>query len=654
MSAPVPHLDRPFDYLVPASMGATAEPGCLVRVPFAGKDLEGYVLDRLAASEHEGRLARLRRVVSPVPVLGPQVLGLARAVADRYAGTLADVVRLAVPSRHAGAEKAVLAGPPPGDPVRPGPPADVAGWELHQAGPAFLAHVAQGGSPRAVLATAPGCDAAALLAVAARAALTSGRGALLVVPDHRDLDRLDAALTATLPPGSHVRLEADTGPEARWRAFLTAATGRARVVAGTRAAAFAPVADLGLVAILDDGDDSYDEQRAPYPHTREVLRLRAEQDGAAALLLGVTRTGESQLLLEQGWARPVQATREVLRARAPRILVAGSGPGGQDPVAAAARLPTDAWRVAREALAHGPVLVQVPRTGYVPTLACRTCRAPARCAHCAGPLHLAGAGETAACRWCGRPAVGGGASWRCPECSDTTFRAVVTGAARTAEELGRAFPGATVRTSGGPRVLDSLVAGPGQGRSTLVVATPGAEPVVEGGYAAALLLDGWAMLGRPDLRAQEQTLHRWLAAAARVRPAAAGGRVVVVADPQAPAVQALVRWDPATFAERELRARAELGLPPAERLAGLLGAEPDVAEAVEALRRSPGFGPTWRVLGPVPVPGRPGAPELVRTLVAAPLAEGARLGEEVKALTAGRSARKLPTVRVRIDPTQIG
>ncbi|NIZ89911.1 primosomal protein N' [Kineosporiaceae bacterium B12] len=641
VTVPLPHLDRAFDYLVPASMAAAAQPGTLVRVPFAGSDVEGFVLERLAESEHPGRLARLRRVVSDVPVLTPQVLELARRVAARYAGTLADVVRLAVPGRHAGAETAVLAEDPA--PERPAATLgdDLAGWELHSAGRAFLQHTAAGSSPRAVATSAPGTDPVELLAVAALACLASGRSALLVVPDHRDLDRLDAALTRRLPPGTHVRLEADAGPAARWSAFLRALTGRARVVAGTRAAALAPVPGLGLVAVLDDGDDSHAEQRAPYPHAREVAVLRAEQDGAAALLLGTTRTAEGQLLLESGWARAVVASRDAVRARMPRVTVAGtSGPNAQDPLAAAARLPSDGWRVVREALQHGPVLVQVPRTGYVPVLACQRCREPARCTACAGPLSVAGRSETASCRWCGRLATG----WTCPVCGDDRFRAMVTGAHRTAEELGRAFPGVGVRTSGGSRVLDTVAAEP-----ALVVCTPGAEPVAAGGYAAALLLDGWALLGRPDLRAQEEALRRWITAASLVRSAREGGTVVVVADPQAAAVQALVRWDPPTFAERELAARAELGLPPSSRMAGFIGTDADVRAAVADLR-SPA---SARVLGPVPVTAR-GGEELVRTLVAVPLAEGPALTTAVRELVAGRSVRKLPPVRVRVDPPDIG
>ena len=121
-----------------------------------------------------------------------------------------------------------------------------------------------------------------------------------------------------------------------------------------------------------------------------------------------------------------------------------------------------------------------------------------------------------------------------------------------------------------------------------MVATPGAEPVAEGGYGAVLLLDTWALLTRADLRAGEEALRRWLTAAALARPGAAGGRVVVVADGALAAVQALLRWDPAWFAARELAERRELGFPPAVRMASVTGA----AEAVgRPAGRRPGCPP---------------------------------------------------------------
>ena len=111
------HLDRPFDYLVPARLDEAAVPGCRVRVRFAGQLVDGYLLERAETSEHQGKLARLERVTSPEPVLTPEIFDLARAVADRYAGTLADVLRLAIPPRHATAERETPREPgPPGGP----------------------------------------------------------------------------------------------------------------------------------------------------------------------------------------------------------------------------------------------------------------------------------------------------------------------------------------------------------------------------------------------------------------------------------------------------------------------------------------------------------------------------------------------------------
>ena len=100
------HLDRPFEYLVPEGLSEAAMVGCRVRVRFAGRLTSGFLLSRTAEAEHEGRLGYLERVVSPEPVLTPEVAGLARAVADRYGGTLADVLRLAIPPRHAAVEAA--------------------------------------------------------------------------------------------------------------------------------------------------------------------------------------------------------------------------------------------------------------------------------------------------------------------------------------------------------------------------------------------------------------------------------------------------------------------------------------------------------------------------------------------------------------------
>ena len=187
---PLAHLDRPFDYKVPAKFADSARTGARVRVRFAGQHLDGFILERAAASEHTGRLAYLERVVSPEAVLTPEIAGLARAVADRYAGTFADVLRLAVPPRHAATENAARAEPDP-RPERPDP----GPWERYPAGSAFLEAVAEGRPARAAWTALPGLTWPEEIARAAVTCASGGRGTVIVVPDARDLARIDDALT---------------------------------------------------------------------------------------------------------------------------------------------------------------------------------------------------------------------------------------------------------------------------------------------------------------------------------------------------------------------------------------------------------------------------------------------------------------------------
>ena len=317
----------------------------------------------------------------------------------------------------------------------------------------------------------------------------------------------------------------------------------------------------------------------------------------------------------------------------------------RDPAARTARIPSLALRTAREALLQGPVLVQVPRAGYVPSTSCQDCRTPARCTTCHGPLQLTGSTSAARCGWCARSAV----DWRCPECGSARLRSVRVGVRRTAEEIGRALAGVPVRTSStGSGVLARV--GP---EPAVVLATPGAEPVAEGGYAAAVLLDAWVLLSRPDLRASEEALRRWLVAVGLVRPASAGGRVVVVGDAGLAPVQALVRLDPAGYAARELAERVALGLPPAGLLAQVTG-PPDGLTAFAAALRLPAGA---ELLGPAPleVGGREIGTDLHRLLVrAAPTGEA----EVVHALAAARgvlsAAKEAHPPRVAVRPAEVG
>ncbi|WP_314361575.1 primosomal protein N' [Rothia mucilaginosa] len=656
----LPQVDRTFDYRVPAELSEDAVPGARVRVLFNGHELTGYIEERAATTDWtRTSLLPLKSVLSRVPSVAPEIFALAEALADRYASTVANVLRLAVPPRIAALDKryapllpgyesvylgdsapvstsdapesaesepavpepstassaatssatdpyAWLATPgapapfvldPPA--LNPDAPDAVSVFSDYENGAEFIEDVAAGAATRAVMTVLPGHlehTWADVLATALAAAATSGRGAIAVVPTAKNLDLLEAALAERLPADSFVRLSSDSTPHTRYHGFVKARLGQVPVVIGTRAAAYAPVANLGLVVCWDDGDSSLVEQRAPYCHARDVLLLRASAENTAALFAGFSMSSEAARLVRTRWASHVRAPRALVRDYSPRIFSTGSEfELARDPLAAMARIPHLAFEHARRALARGPVLVQVARSGYIPSFSCERCRMPARCGECSGPLSVASGSSVPSCSWCGHLAQ----QWRCSECGFTHWRYSAAGATRTAEELGRAFPNVPVISSAGDHVRASV--GP---EPALVVATPGAEPVAFGGYAAALLLDADKMLRFDSLRAPEAALRRWLNAAALVRPAALEGTVVTTASPS-PVEQALVRWDPAWFARQELEERAQTGLPPAVRTAAVTGAEADVRAFMEELLGSSALPERvreqLRIVGPVPL-----------------------------------------------------
>ncbi|MCU0262303.1 MAG: hypothetical protein MUF09_01320 [Candidatus Nanopelagicales bacterium] len=629
LMTPVAHLDRVFDYEVPEKLSAAAQPGVRVRVRLAGRLVDGFVLERVATSERE--LQPLSTVHGP-PVLTAEIAGLCRAVADRYAGSLADVLRFAVPPRHARAES--RSAPPPDGGGQLLDPVDPSAWAAYRGGAELVGGIGGPVPMRALWLSAPGEQVAARIAELARAVTARGRGVLVVVPDAAEVDRVTKALGEQ--GVGCVRLVAESGPEARYRAFLTVLGGAARVVVGTRAAVFAPVVDLGAIIVWDDGDESLAEPMAPGWHAREVAALRSAATDTSLVLGGSSVTLEGARMAASGWLASIEVARPALRARMPRVQVAADL--AADPARSGSRIPSVAIEILRVAVTVGPVLVSVPRAGYLPMLACQSCREPVGCPQCARPMQALGPDRQPSCR-----AHGPVPDWRCPVCAGQVVRAVVVGVRRTAEEFGRALPGVQVVSSSGQDHLRTLTR-----PDVMVVATPGAEPEPgPDGYSALVILDAAAALSRPGLRVAEEVLRRWFAAASLVRPAADGGRVLVVGDSDMREVQALIRWDAHGYAERELAERAALHLPPAVRIAQLTGAALPTLEVADALAEELG-GRVLRRSGPLPGPDGS-----VTWLVAVSLADGPHLTAALHRLQSARSARRAPMVSVRMDPVTL-
>lgn len=642
IDSPLPQLDQLFDYAIPDELVPEVVPGLRVSVPLrtGGRLAQGWVIEVGDHSEYGGNLSELSGVISAVPQLDRSVWELARRVADRAAGNASDVLRLAIPPRHVRAERAYLAAARDRLPSRDVPSGTtVTGYAAGR----LEAAVAAG--ERIALAARPGVAPTAdgvwvgrwaqTLAELAAITLANGKSTIVAVPDYRDLEQLQAALRDLVPESMVTRVDAGQPGAQRYRSFLETFHPVPRVIIGNRSAVYAPTHHLGLIVIWDDADPLLAEPLAPGVHARDAALVRQEQSDAALVVSSSSVSLPVQRLVALGWLTEVHPER----VERPNVIV--TDVRTDDAADAHARIPSAAWKAAADAVKQGPVLIQVAHPGYAASLNCAQCGSRASCGVCSGPLGSASATAEARCRLCGHAASG----WRCPECSSISLRAASPGSGRTAEDLGRAFPGTRVLVSDGQRPVIAVGAEP-----ALVVATRGAEPLADGGYRAVLLLDGERMLARESLDVAEDCLRWWCRAAslaaigAPVHLVGVGGQLAV----------ALATWRFTERAAHVLESRRALRFPPAVRVVTVRGGAEVLEETIALARNVEGTD----VLGPVP-----DAEGLERITIRVDYAHAARLAAELKALlirvatrrrrpVAGRRVRP-PTLRVRFDDPAI-
>lgn len=578
IDSPLPHLDRPFDYSIPAKLADTVQIGSRARVRFAGRLINAVVIEIVVASDFSGKLAPLNSVAG-APSYTNDSIELARAIARRYGGSLWDVLRLIAPPRVAGVEGREWGtdafGATPYASAREflREAATVAGVPLDEvAGGARMVWEAlpDVSSPSAV-------PAAALVAPSVEVA-AKGRTAIVVVPDARAVARVEAALNdaglsrwSARTGGHYTVLDHDDGATARYSSYLAAMHGHVGIVVGTRSAALQPVPELGLITIWDDSSSVYEEPRAPYPHARTLAAMRTEFNGAGVLLGAYAPGVDAMALVAHGWAEHRGPDRATARASTPTVDVLTAARREAEGGAGWHWMPGSAWRAVTKALSKGPVAIVVPRAGYVRAVTCASCGTWARCRGCEGSLSQSSIGSALVCVDCGTEQV----DWHCEECHGNAVKQVRQGVERIAEQIRVMAKNSPVRVSAA--AMGTIP--DGEVTEGIVVATPGALPAVAGGYSHAVVV-GADVPAAGGLGAELRAIRWWLNTAALVRSRERGGAVTLVGDLPDGVRQSIMGWTPGDAAREAYTERASLGLPPARRIVAITGDEAAVSLAV--------------------------------------------------------------------------
>ena len=611
IDSPLPQLDRLFDYEVAELISSEISVGARVRVPFGrGAGLsDGFVVELVKESEFKGKLASVDELVSAASVLKPEIYQLCRAVADRQAVTIADVFKLAIPTRSVAVEKKWLA-------ENPGLLSEkTVGARQGERSFVFI-------EPRT---NEHGPIWVQQLISRAISSLEAGESTILVVPDYRDQAVLLSELAKRTSTDNIVDYNSQQTNSLRYSAFLRCLSPAPAIVVGSRAALYAPVSALGEIVIWDDGDSNLQEPTSPYTNARDVALIRQSQTGVNLLFAAHARSCEAERLVEIGYLKDI-----TLPFAVPKLAISETN----------ARVDSLAWQAIRRALELGDsVLVQVASRGQSVSAYCAGCGERAKCLTCAGPLWVDSQNQPR-CRWCNAHNLG----FSCTACGDRGLKQGRAGATRTSAEFGKAFPGTKIIESNGDNRLEGVPAG-----KKIVVSTPGAEPRVEGGYGAVVLLDCNELLSRDNLRASEDAVRIWSNAIALMK----SGGLSVAVGLQGFIGQKFALWSQAELAQHEYLSRAELRFPPFIRMASLSGERDLLIKVLDSLPDE------IEVLGPMPVTTKGASADDWRALIRYEYSQGANLASTLKAqvllATAGskrvsaKSGRAQRPIQIKMD-----
>jgi primosomal protein N' (replication factor Y) len=439
------------------------------------------------------------------------------------------------------------------------------------------------------------------------AALAKGRQVLVLMPEialtGQFIARCEERFGAR-PAEWHSGMSAPL----RGRVWRAVAENKAKLVVGARSALFLPFADLGLIVVDEEHDQSYKQEERVAYQARDMAVVRGSLGGAPVVLSSATPSIETLVNAEQGRYRHIKLGLRYKAASLPQIAAIDMR---RDPPERGRWLSPVLVDAVAATLARGEqALLFLNRRGYAPVTLCRKCGFRFECPNCTSWLVEHRFRRRLECHHCGTFAP---VPEQCPKCgAEHSLVPCGPGIERIAEEIAERFPGAR-------RVLLSSDLTPSIAdlRETLreieereVDVIIGTQLVAKGhhfpGLALVGVVDGDLGLAQADPRAAERTFQLINQVTGRAgRDAVPGRGLIQTYMPEHPVMQALVSGDRDAFYEKEIAARREAGLPPFGRLASLLvsGSAREAAEAyARAVALAAPAAAKIAVLGPAEAP----------------------------------------------------
>ena len=216
--------------------------------------------------------------------------------------------------------------------------------------------------------------------------------------------------------------------------------GDADIVIGTRSAVFAPLSDIGLIIIDEEGERSYKSDSSPRYLTHDIAKQRCAFHNATLLLASATPSVESYYLAQKGIYKLLEMKQRYSSSPLPDVSIIDMNTERED-----GNKSEFSRRLAEEIninLQNGEQsILLLNRRGYHTMISCCDCYQPVYCPNCSVPLTYHKKNDKLMCHYCGFVSDN---VTKCPSCNSSRLRSMGFGTQKLEEELSVFFPKARI------------------------------------------------------------------------------------------------------------------------------------------------------------------------------------------------------------------
>lgn len=217
-------------------------------------------------------------------------------------------------------------------------------------------------------------------------------------------------------------------------------SGQAKIVVGTRSAIFAPLENIGLIIIDEEGERTYKSEAAPRYNAKEIAKKRCLTYKAAVLMASATPSIESFYYAKTDRYKLFTMTNRFSRDGLPDVEIvdlATEGFYGSSAIFSDRLVEEINYNLEKKE----QTILLLNRRGYHTYISCADCKEPLVCPNCSIPLTYHKVNDRLICHYCGHSAD---MTKACPNCGSNHLKLTGIGTQKVEDEVAGLFPNARI------------------------------------------------------------------------------------------------------------------------------------------------------------------------------------------------------------------